>query len=366
MCSVTSTTPTTAHDGRQPHIPANRILVVLLGAIGDVTRALPLLQRLRHGYPGARITWAVEPLSAPLLQPHRSLDTLLVFDRPRGAPAFIRLLRQVRAQRADLTLDLQRHFKSGVISRTSGAPVRLGFHRVNSREGNWLFNTHHLPPLPHFSSKLQQFLCFADWLGTAAAPVTFGLSLGDDEERRVDNLLAGLRTPFVAAFVGSSCPSRLWFPNRTAAIADALSARALGVVLLGGPGDAAFGAAVAHAVTVPVLDLTGRTSLRDLIGIFQRARVAFGPDSGPMHIAAAVGTPVVSLWGATSAARSAPWGSEAHTITGSAPCSPCYLKRCPIGRLCMEHIEVDEVYAKIVAALDQNPEPRTQNPEPRH
>jgi ADP-heptose:LPS heptosyltransferase len=346
---MTSTIEAPAGAGR---IPAEHILIVLLGAIGDVTRALPLLERVRRGYASAHITWAVEPLSAPLLAQHAGLDQVLLFDRPRGALEFIRFLRRVRAQHADLVLDLQRHLKSGIISRASGARLRLGFHRRNAREGNWLFNTHHLPPMPHFSSKLQQFLAFADWLGVPAAPVTFGLWLNDAEERRVEELLAGVPLPFVAAYVGSSCESRLWFGARTAAVADMLAARGVGVVLLGGPDDVEFGAAVAGAAGGPVRDLTGRTGLRDLIGIFRHAHAAFGPDSGPMHIAAAVGTPVVSLWGATSPARSGPWGSEAHAIIGSAPCGPCYLSRCPIGRLCMEHISVDAVCAKLIAVLD--------------
>ena len=102
---------------------------------------------------------------------------------------------------------------------------------------------------------------------------------------------------------------------------------------------------------VTAANLAGRTILRDLIGIFQRARAAFGPDSGPMHIAAAVGTPVVSLWGATSAARSAPWGSEAAVIAGAASCSPCYLRRCPIGRVCMQNIGVDTVLETLHTVL---------------
>lgn len=330
-------------------VAAQRILIVLLGAIGDVTRALPLLERLRRGYPQARIVWAVEPAAAALVMQHPALDEVLVFDRPRGVPAFAQFLRCVRAARADLVIDLQRHLKSGIISLASGAPVRLGFHRRNAREGNWLFNTHTLDPMPHFSSKLQQFLRFADWLELAAAPVTFGLRLAAEEEKRVDGLLAAVRGPFVAAFVGSSCESRLWFVDRTAAVADALAARGFTVVLVGGPGDVDFAAAIVQAARAPLVNLAGRTTLRDLIGIFTRARAAFGPDSGPMHIAAAVGIPVVSLWGATSAQRSAPWGSEAHVLVGEAPCMPCYLKRCPIGRLCMEHIGVADVLAELPA-----------------
>jgi lipopolysaccharide heptosyltransferase II len=312
---------------------------------------LPLLSRVRRGYPEAHITWAVEPPAAPLVQGHPALNEVIVFDRPRGTTAFFEFLRRVRALRADLTIDLQRHLKSGIVSWASRAPVRIGFHRRNSREGNWLLNTTSIPPQPHFSSKLQQMLAFADTLEIAPAPVEFGLTITDSEEREVDVLLAGVVRPFAAAFVGSSCDSRLWFPERTARIAEALAARGLATVLIGGPDDVGFAAAVQHAAGVRCHDLTGRTTLRHLIGIFRRAGVGFGPDCGPMHIAAAVGTPVVSLWGATSAARSAPWGSEAHVISGTAPCSPCYLKHCQIGRLCMENITVEAVFEKLAPLL---------------
>jgi len=330
-------------------VPAERILIVLLGAIGDVTRALPLAQRVRHGYPGARIVWAVEPAAAGVLQHHGAIDEVLVFDRMGWARAVVPFLRRVRAGRPELTLDLQCHLKSGVISWASRAPVRLGFHRRNSREGNWMFNTHHVPPMPHFSSKLEQFLQFADWLALPSVPVTFGLEPTTEEARRVEQLLRDVPRPFVAAFVGSSCESRLWFPDRTAAVADALAARGCATVLVGGPGDVAFAEAVVGQVRHAVTNLVGRTTLRDLVGIFQRARLAWGPDSGPMHLAAASGVRVVSLWGATSATRSAPWGSGDGVIEGAAPCRPCYLKRCPIGRLCMEPISVDAVLARIHA-----------------
>jgi len=100
-----------------------------------------------------------------------------------------------------------------------------------------------------------------------------------------------------------------------------------------------------------VLNLVGRTRLRDLIGIFSECAVAFGPDSGPMHIAAAVGCPVVSLWGATAPQRSAPWGYANLAIHGEIPCHPCYLRECPIGRECMRRIAPAEVVAMVRRAL---------------
>jgi ADP-heptose:LPS heptosyltransferase len=114
-----------------------------------------------------------------------------------------------------------------------------------------------------------------------------------------------------------------------------------------------FAREVAAAAKGPLVDCCGKTTLRDVIAILARATIAIGPDSGPMHIAAAVGTPVVSLWGATSPARSAPFGFEQLVLVGDAPCVPCYLKRCPIGRLCMESITPAAVLAKVDAALSK-------------
>lgn len=330
-----------------------RILIVLLGAIGDVVRAMPLAMRVRRGLPRARVTWAVEPPAAPLLERHPAIDDRLVFRRDLGARAFLPFLAEVRRRRFEWTLDLQRHLKSGVVSRASGAPRRIGFHRSNTKEGNWLFNTETIPPQRHWSSKLAQYLAFAEPLGLPPAPVEFGLALGREEEERVERLLAGVARPFVAVFVGSTWESRWWLADRTAAVLRELRGRfGLSAALLGGSGrEREFAAEIASAAPPGVTNLAGETTLRDLVGIFARAQAAFGPDSGPMHVAAAVGTPVVSLWGATSPARSAPWGSEDLALVGRVACQPCYLRRCPIGRVCMREIGAEAVVAALEKAL---------------
>lgn len=331
--------------------PPERLLIVLLGAIGDVVRALPLAQRLRAAWPDTQIAWAVEPPAAPILQEHPSLDQVIRFERPAGIAAFLLFLRAVRRSAPDLALDLQSHFKSGLTSWYSGAGVRIGFHRRNSREGNWLFNTEQITPVEEFSSKVQQFLRFADHLGVPAAPISFGLRLAADEWARVDSLLAGVDERFAVLWVGSTWPSRYWFPVPTALLCRGLRERGLRVVLIGGPADRSFAQAVLDAGAGEVINLVGHTSLRDVIGLLARATLGVGPDSGPMHIAAAVGTPVVSLWGATSPARSAPYGWGHLIVRADAPCAPCYLRRCPIGRLCMESITPEAVLARVDAAL---------------
>ena len=108
---------------------------------------------------------------------------------------------------------------------------------------------------------------------------------------------------------------------------------------------------VLHHARSPVVDLTGRTSLRQLAAILASSRVAFGPDSGALHLAAALGIRVVSLWGATSAMRSTPWGSERWAVQGRAACSPCFLAHCPIGRVCMRDVRVDQVTTCVAEAV---------------
>ena len=323
-----------------------RVLIVLPGAIGDVVRALPLLGRLRRGRPDAHVGWAVEPPAAPLLAGHPWLDEVTVFERAGGARAFLAFLRRVRAGGWTMALDLGRSLKSGVVARASGARQRLGFARVDGREGNWLFANVHVAAQGVARSKLEQFLAFGDTLGLPPGPVEFGLAPSEAEARDADLLLQGLGRPIVAACLGSTCPSRRWFPDRTAEALRALRARdGASAVLLGTAADAAFAAEVVRQSDGGVRDLVGRTSLRQLLAILGRAELAFGPDSGALHLAAAVGVPTVSLWGATSAARSAPWGSEHLALTGIAPCAPCFLKTCPIGRVCMRTITPDDLTA---------------------
>ena len=333
-------------------VPAGRILIVLLGAIGDVARALPLLNRLRAGYPAAHIAWAIEPRAAPLLERHPALDARLVFERAGGPAAFWRFLRQMREARYDLALDLQRHAKSGLVSFASGAPVRIGFHRRNAKELNWLWNTHSIDPVEPHGWKLEQYLRFAELLELPQGGPTFGITLGPEEQARVTALLAPLTRPFATLFLGSTWESRLWFPEGFAAVADGLDALGMDAVLVGGADTTAIATETVALARRPPLDLRGRTTLRETYGLLARARVALGPDSGPMHLAAAAGTPVVSLWGATAPGRSAPFGSADLVLVGRVACAPCYRRECPIGRRCMQAITPARVLAVVARVIE--------------
>jgi ADP-heptose:LPS heptosyltransferase len=334
--------------------PANpqRILIILNGAIGDVVRALPLLRRIRRGFPAAHIAWAIEPKSAPILDRHPWLDETILYDRRHAPWSFAPFLKRVRAGHFDLAIDLQRHLKSGIISMVSGARDRIGFSAANSKELNHLFATRHIEPQPEMRLKLLQYQAFGDALGLPPVPIEFGLSASPEERQRASNLLKDAPRPRLGVILGSSWPSRIYFPQSIAAVirgvCDQKNTNGEGPplfpLLLGGPNETALAPEVMRELGgIAALNLAGKTSLRDLIAIFPECVAAFGPDSGPMHIAAAVGCPVVSLWGATSPKRSAPWGFDELAISGDIPCHPCYLRNCPVGRECMHRIAPETV-----------------------
>lgn len=332
----------------EPH----KILIILHGSIGDVTRALPLANLARRGYPKARIAWAVEPAAFPLLENHAAIDEVILFDRRRWWKSLVPFLRKIRSQRFDLVLDLQRHLKSGIISRWTGAPIRLGFHRRDSKEFNWLFNNHYIPAMGDSISKLSHYLKFAEILGLDLRPVEYHLRFTQEEEAKVEELLRKVGGPFAVFFVGSSWESKRWFSAQTARCAAEIQKRyGLEIILLGGREDVLFAEEVENNGGLRFVNCAGQTSLRESIGLLSRAKVAIGPDTGLMHLSAAVGTPVISLWGATSPTRTGPHAYEDLVVLGKAACSPCYLKRCPIGRVCMQAIDIEEIAAKVGKAL---------------
>src|SRR5208282_3006015 len=198
--------------------PPRRVLIVLLGAIGDVVRALPLLGRIRNAWPNAHIAWAVEPKSRAVLDNHRWLDEIIEYDRGRAPWTFIPFLRRVRKGHFDLVIDLQRHLKSGFTSLVSGARDRFGFAASNTKEFNYLFSNRRISPQPNMRLKLMQYQAFGDALGVAPSPIEFGLTATDEERARALEMLHAAPRPILAVILGSSWPIRIYFPESTAAV----------------------------------------------------------------------------------------------------------------------------------------------------
>jgi lipopolysaccharide heptosyltransferase I len=335
-----------------PKFDPKRILIVLHGSIGDVTRALPLATILRKGFPRAFLAWSIEPACFPLLLGNREIDEVILFDRRRAWRSAGQFLAKVRSGKFDLVLDLQRLFKSGFIGWWSGAHRRIGFHRRDSKELNWVFNNLHIPEFGEEIPKIEHYLKFADYLGIERADLEWDFALTAEEMSSVQRQLAATRRPFAVLFVGSRWESKQWFPFQINQCAEELeSEHKLGVVLLGGSDDKKLAEEAESLSVTKLTNLVGQTSLREAIGIIQQAKLAIGPDTGLMHIAAAVRTPVISLWGATNPRRTGPYGFGELVLQGKAPCVPCQRKTCSIGRICLQSITSKQIAVKIQAAL---------------
>ncbi len=334
-------------------IPKNpSILIILMGSLGDLVRGLALAGHIKTHIPGSRITWLVEPAWVKIAALNREIDRLIVFDRPKGVFALPDLYRELSGEKFHITLDLQRHFKSGVFSLLSGAPRRIGFHGRNAKEFNRLFNTETISFREETFPKLDHYLMFTDHLGLPR-PVKPDFGFGGIEAETVYPALHGIKKPFVALVMGSSWESKDWtFEGYLGLAKEILEQGRFGVVLLGDKSKASEGATLAEKLNNPDLtNLAGKTTLMELIAVLKAAAACVGPDSGPAHLAGAVDTRYVSLFGPTCPVRVAPYGSEDLVVTADAPCAPCYKKKCA-DNFCMSSITVSAVMEKLQKALE--------------
>ena len=330
-----------------------RILIVLHGSIGDVTRALPMAGMLRRAFPGAFLAWSIETACLPLLQGNRAIDEIILLERRRWWKNAVAFLARVRDGKFDLVLDLQRLFKSGFISWWSGAAHRIGFHRQDSKEFNWIFNNCHIPAYGDKIPKIEHYMKFVDFLGIERFPFEWDFNLTPEEKRSIAGHLSETGGSFAALFVGTRWQSKQWFPGQMSECADHLHGEfGLNVVLLGSKDDQPLAQQVVSKARCHLTNLVGCTTLREAIGVIQQARIAVGPDTGLMHIAAALRTPVISLWGATRPQRTGPYGYTDFVLQGKAPCVPCERRTCSIGRVCLQSITTEQIGAKVRDAFN--------------
>lgn len=379
------------------HRPFERILLIKLSAIGDVIHTVPLLHALRARYPTARIDWLAKPTPAAFLRGLPGLDRVLVYgenqtEAPRynwdGVTHFARLIRDhrflsmladLRAARYDLVIDMQGQMRSGFVAMVTGAPVRIGFDRPRpavfeaegkalppgtigrawkgAREGSWLAYTH-VVPLPTLAlHAVDRYLRVGTLLGFETTSPDFTLPPRPEAEAIVERLLrevcgAGAAAPVVIA-PAALWETKRWRPESFAAVARHFLALGRPVLLVGAPGEVAecdHIAAMAPGAQV----LAGRTSLADLAALLARAGVILTNDSGPMHLAAALGRPVIAVFGPTHPVWVGPYGRPDSVRRAGTACSPCYLRdlsRCPHDHACMREVAPQTVIAAMEAAL---------------
>jgi lipopolysaccharide heptosyltransferase I len=306
------------------------VLIIKPSAIGDVVHTLPVLNLFRRQWPDAHVAWLVTPACSGLLDGHPQLDEVIPFQRrrfgagwrsPTAAMGLFRFARELRRRRFDLVIDLQGLFRSGWLAWQTRAPMRVGF--ANARELAPLFYTHRVPVETVEQHAIDRYLTLAETLGCPREPVEFRFATTDDDRRAVAGLL-GDDTPYAVLLPGTNWPTKRWPGEYFAALVEPLRERfGLRSVAAGGPGDAELARQIPGA-----LDVTGKTNLRQLVALLERAAVVVANDSGPTHIASALGRPLVTPYGPTSPVRTGPYGRMDTVIRLDIVCSPCFSRTC--------------------------------------
>ncbi len=293
--------------------PDVRILIVRTSAIGDVLHGLPVLCALRDALPQAFIGWVVEGAAAQLLAHHRALDEVIRIPRKwlKSPRTVLALRSKLRGLRFDVAIDVQGLTKSAMAARLSGAPRRIGFDGPDGRElSRWLNNELVLPTATHVVDRNLELL---EPLGIRQPGVRFDLADLPADAAAAERMVAEaqLSGRFAVINPGAGWPSKLWPPSRFAAVARYLGEQhALGslVVWAGQQEQAWAGEIVAAAAGFAAL--APPTSLRELAAVARRATLFVSADTGPLHLAVAVGTPSIGLFGPVPAERNGPYGPQ--------------------------------------------------------
>jgi lipopolysaccharide heptosyltransferase I len=328
------------------HAPRS-LVIVKLSSIGDVLHGVPVAVAAKRAFPDCRVGWVVEGRAADVLAGHPAIDHL--FRMPRGwlksTAQVLSLRRQLRDFRADVAIDLQGLLKSGVATWLSGARVRIGHARPASRERAWLAYTH--PVATSLAHVVERNSDLLSPLGVVATMPDFDMPHWPVSRLRMQQWLQSQRLGDAPAIInpGAGWPSKLWPAERFAAVARGLHQRQ------GIPTVVVWGGDTEHAAARQIVEdshgaavLAPQTTLQDLGELARLARVFISSDTGPLHLAAAVGTPCVGLFGPVPGSRNGPYGRQHVCVEPASALRPAWDDR-KTDTLAMSGIEVDDVLA---------------------
>ena len=358
-----------------------KILIIRLGAIGDVIRTLPALGVLRKRFPENHIAWAVEERSQSILVGHPQIDELIILKRDKWQNHILKFntfyatikevyffLVELKKKKFDLVLDFHGVIKSGIVSLSSGAKERVGFRRKFTKEFNFLFNNHRIFLPEERLNRVERNFRLLNYLGVDGdvGDALFPLLPGD--KLTIDNFFQKFidlnHGPIIVMHPGSSRNTwyKRWDSLKYAGLADKLIEHYKATIILTWGAEELTKVEEIAAIMKndPVIACkTG--NLRELAELIKRCDLYIGGDTAPMHIAAFSGIPVVAIFGPTDPVVNAPYGKNRHIIVRrDLPCSPCRNKEC-LTRECMETISCDEVFRAAEILLNAKTETSADN-----
>jgi heptosyltransferase II len=333
-----------------PKEKIGRILIRAVNWLGDAVMTTPAIGALRESFPDAKLVLLATPLVAQLFAGHPWLDQVLVYDRKgrhAGVLGRLKLARELRRERFDLAVLLPNSFDSALIAFLAGVPRRLGF----NTDGRGMLLSH---PVRRSEAVLAGHQT-GYYLGLLA-PFAIGMErprqllyTSAQEDAECAGLLSAAGVLAADDLIGINPgatygSAKRWRPERFAQVADQLAARRGGkVVLFGGPDEVGIATEIEAAMQVPCLNLAGKTTVRSMMALIKRCNLFITNDSGPMHIAAAFGVPLVAVFGSTDHTTTFPLGDRAQVVRKDVDCAPCMKRECPTDHRCMTAVTAQDV-----------------------
>jgi heptosyltransferase-2 len=309
--------------------------------------ALPALRAVRTRFPEAEITILAKPYVAFIYKNQRVCDNMMLVDYKRD------LVSEIREQKFDKALLLQNAFEAAWLSWRGRIPERIGY----ARDGRSLLLTKAVPvPKPAEIPAHEQYYYLelvrrAGWLDSLPNETFIGLDVSEENRQRAAQFLRsnGVRPDSLRIAIGAGASygsAKCWPPDRFAELANRLQAQsAVDIILFGTRAEEPVSSAIAAGMNCPPIDLTGKTPIDDLPALLSQCHLFIGNDSGAMHVAAAVGLPVVAVFGPTDPFGTAPVTPRCSIVQEKPYCSPCFLRRCPTDHRCMTRVTPDAVEA---------------------
>ena len=332
-----------------------RLLIRSTNWIGDAVMTTPAVRAIRHNFPAARISLLAKPWVAPVFAYSPHVDEIIIFDaygRHKGFYGTIRLARDLRTHGFGAAIFLQNAIEAALIAFLAGIPNRIGF----DTDARRLLLTHPVRCTKAIKSIHQTgyYLRMLEGAGLATGPPALELCVGAQDRRAAEQILYshGITPAHRVVGLNPSAtfgPAKQWFPERYAAIGDRLNREHDAVILIfGGPSDRELGRTIARIMTAPAIDLSGQTSLGEAMALIDRCDAFVTNDSGLMHVAAALNTPLVAIFGSTNWITTSPYSPTSRIVRVPVECSPCMQPVCPLGHMnCMKRVTVDMVFGAV-------------------
>ena len=298
--------------------PPASLCLIRLSAIGDISHTLPVVRTIQTAWPHTQLTWLIGKTEHALVADIPGIE-FIVFDKDKGWRSYLKIKQELGGRRFDILLHMQMSLRASLLSLLVRAPIKLGFDRTRAKDMQWLFCNHHIA-LREREHVLDSLFGFSDALGIAGHQLRWNIPIPQEAETFADTHLP--KEDFIAISPCSSMAYRNWHSQGYAEVAiHAAKAHGLKVVLCGGNSalERQYGAEIharmdAAGLAPALTNLISRTSLKQLLAVLARAKLLISPDSGPGHLATAVGIPVLGLYASTNPARARPYLSEGLTI----------------------------------------------------